>query len=98
MNIVWEKKPHNSLHVLHLLFLTGKILPWKRRPIGSAATAMVSTVHRCRHLELNLLAVQKNDMCFRQARSQLKLNWLKNKKQTNKKSVYIRIEKYLFQG
>jgi hypothetical protein len=98
MNIVWEKKPHNSLHVLHLLFLTGKILPWKRRPIGPAATAIVSTVHRCRHLKLNLLTVQKNDMCFRQARSQLKLNWLKNKKQTNKKSVYIRIEKYLFQG
>ena len=62
----------NSLeknHTIHCIFvhmfffLVGKILPWKRHSIGFVAMDMVSIVHRCRHLKLNLFTVQKNDMC-----------------------------------
>ena len=64
MKTVWKK-----IHTIHCIFvhmfffLVGKILPWKRHSIGFVAMDMVSIVHRCRHLKLNLFTVQKNDMC-----------------------------------
>ena len=63
MKTVWKKSTQFTAFLYICFFLVGKILPWKRHSIGFVAMDMVSIVHRCRHLKLNLFTVQKNDMC-----------------------------------